>query len=109
MTDEIPDTYTTLDQALRRLEESEAPFYDGVRLVKQAAGDLRQLLASRVQYMNAKRALKVMAAQPCETDWRTYADPSRPWTCEDAVAAMPQAAKRCWPCYARHVINGGTP
>ena len=106
MTDEIPESCPALDQALRRLEESEAPFYDGVRLVKQAAGELRQLLAGRVQYMNAKRALKVMAAQPCESGdaQPIYTD------CESAIAAdYMDEAGRCWPCYARHVLNGGTP
>lgn len=110
MTDnEIPENYTVLDHAIRKSQESERPFYESQELLKQAAKDLGPLLANRMQYINAKRGLKIIAAQPCETDWRTYADPSQPWTCEDAVAAMPQAAKRCWPCYARHVLNGGTP
>lgn len=105
MTDEIPDTYTILDQALRRLEESEAPFYDGVRLAKQAAGDLRQLLANRTQYMNAKRALKMMAAQECNS---TSCVGSQYGDCNDAILAGEQRI-RCCPCYARYVLNGGTP
>jgi len=109
MTDEIPENYTNLDQALRRFEASEASLDDGMRDLKQAAADLRPLLAGRLQYINARRALKIIAAQPCETDWRTFADPSAPWTCAEAVSAMPQSAKRCWPCYARHVLNGGEP
>ena len=110
MTDDtIPETTTALDQALRSFEASEAPFYDGLQHLKQAAAELRPLLANRTQYMAAKRALNVIAAGLCETDWRTFADPSAPWTCEDAVKAMPNAAKRCWSCYARHVLNGGEP
>jgi hypothetical protein len=111
MTDEIPENYTNLDHALRRFEASEAPFYDGMRYLKQAVADLRPLLSNRVQYMTARRALKIIAAQPCESGsvQPTYSD------CEAAIAASAgvffagNSNGRCWPCYARHVLNGGEP
>lgn len=109
MTDDtIPENYTTLDQAIRRLEESEAPFYDAVRLAKQAAADLRPLLANRIQYLHAKRALKIMAAQPCEG--ADYIPSPGVEDCNAAILACTiTIEQRCWPCYARHVLNGGEP
>jgi hypothetical protein len=107
MTDDtIPETATALDQALRRFEASEAPFYDGMQHLKQAAAELRPLIANRLQYLNAKRALKVIAAQPCESG---EVQPLYP-DCEAAITAdFMDEAGRCWPCYARHVLNGGEP
>jgi hypothetical protein len=107
---EISENYTNLDQALRRFEASEAPFYDGMRYLKQAAADLRPLLANRVQYLNAKRALRIIAAQPCENYYVKGDLQEGQTNCEAAIATGTTGdAVRCWPCYARHVLNGGEP
>lgn len=108
MTDEIPENYTTLDNAISLLEDSEAPFYEAVQLAKQAANDLKPLLANRMQYITAKRALRIIAAQPCEG--AEFIPSSGVEDCNAAILACAiTVEQRCWPCYARHVLAGGTP
>ena len=99
---------TLLDRAIRKAEESEVPFYESVQLMKQAAGELRPLLQERNRYFTAVRAMNRIAQEPCESgDFIRHAGVE---DCNAAVLTceLPEDG-RCWPCYARHVLTGGTP
>jgi len=99
-------TITILDRAIAKAQESEAPFYESMKLMKQAADELRPVLAEGSLYFSAMRALYVIAHVPCESG---DAQPQYP-DCPSALAAKAmEKSARCWPCYARHVLGGGAP
>lgn len=102
----IINDHTLLDQAIRKAEESERPFYECMKLLKQASSDLKPLLINRDKYFNAMRAIKKIAKVECES---ADVQPIYP-DCETAiVSGSMETVVRCWPCYARHVIKGGAP
>jgi len=99
-------TITILDRALAKAQESEAPFYESMKLMKQAADELRPVLAEGSLYFSAMRALYTIATVPCESG---EVQP-RHKDCPGALAAKAmEESERCWPCYARHVLKGGAP
>lgn len=95
-----------LTQALAALQKSEAPFYEGIELLKLAKKQCGELLANRNRHAHAMRALNIMAASRCEVSPTGIGHK----TCNEAIEAGDLAKnERCWPCYARHVLAGGAP
>ena len=92
-----------LEKALRCLESAEISIREGRSLI-HVAGKRQNVPA--LQYLNAARAINTMAAKPCEVG--LWAQGHK--ICNDAIEAGDAAVNdRCWPCFARHVKNGGTP
>lgn len=89
-----------LTQALAALQKSEAPFYEGIELLKLAKKQCGELLANRNRYAHASRALNIIAGAGCQFQK----------TKRKACALRDVAITTwCWPCYAKHVIEGGAP
>lgn len=95
-----------LTQALESFEQIEGRFYEGIRALKMARKQCGELLANANRHAHAMRALNTIAASPCEIGWGATGHKN----CNAALAAgdLPEN-ERCWPCYAKHVLDGGTP
>lgn len=89
-----------LAQALNALQRSEAPFYEGIELLKLAKNQCGELLANRNRYAHAMRALNIIAGAGCQFQKKTHK------TCNVRGGAI---ATWCYPCYAKHVLEGGAP
>jgi hypothetical protein len=101
---------TGLRLALLRLEQAGEPLREAIVTIKQSSKDLDNLLAHRNFFAHTTRALRTIAAEACENGeiWPSHKD------CGAAIVAgefttNDLATSGCWPCYARHVLNGGTP
>ena len=99
-----PRSITALDQAIKKFEASEQPFYDGIVLLKQAAKDLGPFLTDLNKYRNAMRAINWIAAKPCESGQQP-----KHLTCAAAIKAGDLTpGHQCWPCYAREQLKAAS-
>jgi len=90
----------SLHQAIMALEKSEAPFYQGMQSLRDAERELKTILANVNFYHHAARALGTIAVRDCH-----FKDAKRT-VCSEHTEDRTQW---CEPCYALHVISGGTP
>ncbi len=89
-----------LEQAIASLQASERPFYEGMSALKLAKREAGKILDNANFYHHAARALGIIAKKECQVGWVD----KRPCFEQDE-----HRSKWCEPCYALHVINGGTP
>lgn len=87
--------------ALAQLEANEAAIQAARQELKTVQRQLAPLLADVERYPHAMRALNTIAMGGCERQKAAHTD------CLQRDAA--DRSTWCWPCYAKHVVNGGTP
>lgn len=89
-----------MEQAIASLEASEGPFYEGMETLKLARREAKNILDNANFYHHAARAIGILAKRKCQIGWVD----KRPCFEQDE-----HKSKWCEPCWALHIINGGTP
>ena len=97
----ITGSTNSLQQALAELQSSETPLYKGMQLLKNAQKDVESILNNANFYHHAARALGTIAMRPCH-----FVELIEGKVCSDHSE---DKSEWCEPCYALHVISGGTP